>query len=203
MKSIDTTFIDLTTLKREPATGSLLVAQPFLSEKWFNRAVIAVIDHDDADGTTGVVLNLPLEATLSDVLEGIHRQDPVTVYCGGPLSQDRLYFIHTLGDEIIPGARCFAPGLWIGGDFDSAIDYVNDGYPVEGHLRFFIGYSGWAKGQLAEELNADTWAVDTNLPDDIHDLLKGSGDSFWHRIVKDLGPHYRSWNFIPQDASAN
>ncbi len=203
MKDLDTTFFNLTTAKRPIARGSLLIAQPFLNEVWFDRAVISVIDYDDADGATGVVLNNGMNYTLDQVLDGVGEAGRhVPVFCGGPLSQDRLYFIHTLGDEIIPGAREYAPGLYIGGDFDSIIKYVNEGYPVDGYVRFFIGYSGWSGGQLEKEVREDTWAVQ---PSEIEpaDLLHGDGDSYWHRIVKTMGPEYRSWRVIPRDVTAN
>lgn len=202
MKNIDTSFFRISTEKLPVEVGDLLVAEPFLSEMWFDRAVISVIDHNPEEGTTGVVLNNALESSLDEVLDGIDREEKVPVYCGGPLSQDRLFFVHTLGDAIIPQARCYAPGLWIGGDFDAAIDYVNNGYPVEGYLRFFVGYSGWSAGQLDEELAAGTWAVKRGL-DDVGPLLAGRGDSYWHRVVHSMGERYRQWTLLPQDVKAN
>lgn len=202
MKNINTSFLKISTLKLPVHTGDLLVAQPFLSESWFNRAVISLIDYSESEGTTGAVLNLPLKSTLPELLEGVSDERPVTVYCGGPLSQDRLFFVHTLGDGIIPDAREYAAGLWIGGDFDAVIDYVNQGYPVEGFLRFFVGYSGWSPGQLEDELEADTWAVQHDMSE-TGKLLAGSGDRYWHRIVRSLGPFYRPWLMIPQDVRAN
>lgn len=136
MKNIDTSFFKISTEKLSVKAGDLLIAEPFLGETWFNRAVISLIDHSVEDGTTGVVLNHPITSTLDEVLDGVNSDSHIKVYCGGPLSQDRLYFVHTLGDEIIPDARLYAPGLWIGGNFDAAIDYINEGYPTDGQIRF-------------------------------------------------------------------
>lgn len=202
MKNIDTSFFKISTEKLSVKAGDLLIAEPFLGETWFNRAVISLIDHSVEDGTTGVVLNHPITSTLDEVLDGVNSDSHIKVYCGGPLSQDRLYFVHTLGDEIIPDARLYAPGLWIGGNFDAAIDYINEGYPTDGQIRFFIGYSGWAPGQLDEEINDDTWAVQNNA-DTLPDLLVGEGDAYWHKAVRSLGDHYRLWQLLPQDIKAN
>ncbi len=202
MKNLHASFLKISTIKLPVHSGDLLIAEPFLSESWFNRAVITVMDHSHKGGTTGAVLNIALKSNLSDIVDGITRKDPVTVYCGGPLSQDQLFFIHTLGDGIIPDSREYAPGQWIGGDFATAIRYVNQGYPVEGFLRFFIGYSGWTPGQLDEEIEADTWAVQPDLSN-AGRLLEGSGDKYWRRIVRTLGPFYRSWLMIPQNVSSN
>lgn len=61
--------------------------------------------------------------------------DAIPAYCGGPMSCDRLYFMHTLGC-LIPDSREIIPGLYIGGDFDTVLSIVNDGYAVDGHIRF-------------------------------------------------------------------
>ena len=202
MKNIDTSFFNIHTGRQTVEAGDLLVAEPFMTEGWFERGVISIIDHSDSEGTTGVVLNAPITSSLDEVLDGVERDERVTVYCGGPLSHDRLYFVHTLGDEVIPNARPYAPGLWIGGDFDAAVRYVNEGYPVDGFIRFFIGYSGWAPGQLREELDADTWAV-LKDPGQPAQVLTGSGDHFWHEAVRLLGPVYRPWQLVPREAREN
>ncbi len=202
MKRLVASFYNPVTEKRPIHEGDMLVAQPFLDEAWFRRAVISIIDYDRATGATGVVLNNSMNYSLSDVLDGVATTSHVPVYCGGPLSQDSLYFVHTLGDKILPGARLYAPGLYIGGDFSAAVRYVNEGYPTDGILRFFIGYSGWAPGQLENELTQDTWAVLGAAPD-AHAVLDGGGDSYWHRAVRGLGGQYRSWRLIPADPHAN
>lgn len=202
MRNIDTSFFKISTEKLLVKAGDILIAEPFLGETWFNRAVISLIDHSDDDGTTGVVLNHPIASTLDEVLDGVKHDNPVKVYCGGPLSQDRLYFVHTLGDKIIPEARLYAPGLWIGGNFDAAIDYINEGYPTDGLIRFFIGYSGWTPGQLDDEISDDTWAVQNDIAS-MPDILEGEGDSYWHKAVRSLGNHYRLWQLLPQDIKSN
>lgn len=203
MKDLDTSFFNPRTIKLPVRSGHLLVAQPFLDEVWFSRAVISVIDYDKEVGATGVVLNNNMNYTLAEVLDGVNdRGREVPVFCGGPLCQDRLYFIHTLGPEIIPGTRHYAPGLYIGGDFDHAVSYINTGYPADGMIRFFIGYTGWSGGQLEKEIESNTWAV---VPGgyDPSDILTSQGAPFWHRTVRAMGPSYRSWQFIPADIRAN
>ena len=71
MKDLDTSYFNLTTEKLPVAGGSLIVAQPFLSDEWFGRAVISLIDCAPADGATGVVLNNRMDCTLREVLDGV------------------------------------------------------------------------------------------------------------------------------------
>ncbi|MCM1032993.1 MAG: YqgE/AlgH family protein [Odoribacter sp.] len=203
MKELETTFFNLSTVKLPVHAGDLLVAQPFLDDDWFERAVISIIDYDKIDGATAVVLNNDMGYTLDEVLSGIGDAGKnVKVYCGGPLSRDRLYFIHTLGPEIIPNAREYGPGLYIGGDFTHAVAYVNDGYPCDGLIRFFVGYTGWSVGQLEQEIDEDTWAV-LPIGNESSRFIVGSGDAVWHRAVKEMGDEYRSWSLIPRDIQSN
>lgn len=202
MKDLATTLFTVSSAATPPRCGGLLVAEPFLRETCFNRAVISIIDYLPRDGATGSVLNIPTGYTLPELLTGLDSDINIPVYCGGPLGQDRLYFLHTLGDRIIPNARQYAPGLYVGGEFKYIIDYIRKGYPAEGLLRFFIGYSSWTQGQLEHEISTRTWAQITG-PDDLTTIFTGDGDSYWHRAVRHLGPAYRSWQLLPQNPSLN
>ena len=189
------------TLPGVPRQGSLLVAEPFLGESYFRHAVISLIDNDSKTGIMGVVMNHGIELSLSEIVEGVKTDVPV--FCGGPLAQDRVYFIHNLGDTLIADSTEYAPGLWIGGDFDSALDYVNKGYPTDGCIRFFLGYSGWDNGQLDDELSQNVWAVGESQTLQSTTLLSLNGDTMWHHAVKALGPYYRTWNLHPLSPMAN
>ena len=180
-----------------PAPGALLVSEPFLREDYFSHSVIALIEYEPGGGAMGVVLNNGSDYTLQELVEGVERKEPIPVYCGGPVGSDRLYFIHTLGD-IIPGTQPLGDGLWVGGDFEPMLSIVNDGYELEGNIRFFLGYSGWSGSQLEEELARNVWAV-SPLTGSPHDMLRGAGDAYWHRAVRALGDDFRGWLYHPQN----
>lgn len=202
MKDITTNLFRVKSSSQPPAVGGLLVTEPFMHESYFNHGVVSLIDYVPDEGATGVVMNNRTEYQLNELLEGIETRIQIPVFCGGPLGQDRLYFLHTLGSEIIANARRYAPGIYIGGDFDAIISYVNAGYPVDGAVRFFIGYSNWAEGQLEREIRRENWAI-APPPACASDLLRTVGDSYWHRTVRSLGPAYRAWTLLPRNVSAN
>lgn len=183
-----------------PSKGSLLVAEPFLREEYFRHAVISLIDHGGESGSMGVVMNRRISHRLQSVIEGIKTKEPIDLFCGGPMSTDRLYFLHTLGD-LIPGSNTIADGLYVGGDFGAAIDYVNHGYPLDGFIRFFLGYSGWSHGQLEEEVANNVWAVIPSARP--VSMLTGSEDSYWHRYVRQLGASHKGWLMHPGNPHAN
>lgn len=183
-----------------PTVGSVLVAEPFLREEHFHHGVIALIDYLPDQNAMGVVLNRTTSYTLQTVVDRVTLRDPVPLFCGGPMSVDRLFFIHTLG-SIIPDARHIADDLYIGGDFDHVVDYVNSGYPIEGYIRFFIGYSGWSPRQLDEEIENRVWAV--THPHSSASLLEGAEDPYWHRFVRLLGNDFKGWRFHPRNPHSN
>lgn len=202
MKNLANELFKVCMPPRLPECGSILVAEPFLDDKYFNHGVISLIDYIAEEGATGVVMNNRTEFFLSDLLKDIGSGADIPVFCGGPLGLDRLYFIHTLGPDIISGARMFAPGLFVGGRFDAMCEYLNNSYPVEGYVRFFIGYSSWTSGQLEHEIEEGTWAQ-LPVPENPTDLLCGLADSYWHREVRKLGECYRSWQLIPRNPEYN
>ena len=202
MKDITTNLFKIKSTSKIPMAGGMLVAEPFMREGYFNHGVVSLIDYVPDEGATGVVMNNRTEYSLDELLDGVNSQNRIPVFCGGPLGQDRLYFIHTLGSDIIPQARRYAPGIYVGGDFDAIISYVNSGYPLEGAVRFFIGYSNWVEGQLERELRQESWVLATP-PADPTDMLRSAGDSYWHRAVRSLGPAYRSWTLLPRNVSVN
>ncbi len=185
---------------RIPRCGSLLVAEPFLREQYFHHAVICLVDYEPRGSAMGIVLNNQTSYTLQDLLPAVTKKTPIPIFCGGPMSCDRLYFMHTLGD-LIPDSRPVTDELWIGGDFDAMVSLVNDGYASEGNIRFFLGYSGWDTGQLDEELLKNVWAV-TDIPD-MSKLMVGAEDAYWHNIVREMGSRFKGWRYHPRNPHSN
>lgn len=200
METINDDILDVDIIPAPVGQGSLLVAEPYLEQQCFRHAVISLITCDDSP--LGVVLNHRMEHHLCDALDeavGIAAAQPL--YAGGPVGSDRLLYVHTLGD-IIDDSTEYSPGLWVGGDTQQIIDYINDsGEDAEGRVRFLVGYSGWGDKQLQDELDEHVWAVAPTLP--ARELLTGWGDAYWHKIVRAMGPHYRRWLAHPADLRSN
>lgn len=185
-----------------PAPGALLISEPFLHEEHFDHAVIALIEYEPGGTAMGVVLNNPSDYSLQDLIDGVTIDRPVPVFSGGPVGNDRLFFIHTLGEDAIPGTQPLGNGLWVGGDFGPMLDIVNSGYDLEGQVRFFLGYSGWTESQLDGEISSNVWAV-APITGDPSAMITGEGDPFWHREVRRLGHEFRGWLYHPQNPMVN
>lgn len=180
----------------EPVKGDLLIAEPFLNEIFFERAVICLVEHGTDKSTLGIVLNHRTQFTLNEAIPGIETKEEIPLFCGGPMSGDRLFYIHTL-NKIIPNSIEILPGLYINGDLRIVKSYINAGQPIKGYIRFFVGYSGWTEGQLSAEIEEHTWGVTKPDTNNLSKYLLSNGNSYWRERVEEMGIDYRTWLMCP------
>ena len=181
-----------------PEKGMILISEPFLRDLSFQRSVVLLIEHN-TNGSMGFVLNRNVDLFLNDYIKGLDKIPRIPVFLGGPVSFDHLFFIHSLGD-IIPGSIQIGDNLYYDGDFESLNYYLLSGKPVEGKIKFFLGYSGWTKNQLMEEIKMDSWLVSRSSA---AELLLANGETFWEKSVKAIGGPYLSWLNYPKDPLLN
>lgn len=185
----------------QPVRGSLLVAKPTVGDFFFKRSLIMIVDPDEGEGAMGVVVNHFVGYYLRDVLPELETVEEIPLYLGGPVGTEMMFFMHTLGPEVIPDSLDLGCGVWFGGDFEAIKRYVELGGPVEGRIKFIVGYSGWGKGQIASELERHDWAV---LNDCDSGLLMSSGeDDSWREAVSRFGDRYRLWLDMPSNPEWN
>jgi len=148
--------------------GHFLVSDVDLADPNFQRAVILMIDHDE-EGAFGLVVNRPSPFTLGEVVEGLEDTpaSSIPVYVGGPVQQNALFVLHERSPEDERGdddeeqpvqGVAFAPATrplldWLRSEWGGLPE---DDRPA---VRFYVGYSGWASGQLEGELEEDAWVV--------------------------------------------
>ena len=182
----------------KPTKGNLLIAEPsIIGDLSFNRAVILLADHN-ALGSVGFILNKPLEYHLKDLVEGTDSE--FTIYNGGPVEQDNLYFIHK-SPELIPNSVEISNGIFWGGDFSIVLELINANKISKDDIRFFLGYSGWAEQQLDNELESNAWLVFENEYD--NEIIAKSCSTFWREKMLELGGEYSIWSNAPENPSYN
>ena len=142
----------------QPKRGSILVAKPTVGDFFFKRSLILIVDPDEGEGAMGVVVNHYMGYNLRDIMPDIETVEEIPLYIGGPVGTQMLFYMHTLGPEVVPEAIDVGDGVWFGGDFEAIKRYVELGAPVEGRIKFILGYSGWEKDQIASELKRHDWA---------------------------------------------
>ena len=182
--------------KLTPEKGRLLISEPFLNDPNFERTVVLICEHND-DGTFGFVLNKPAEATVNQVLETLASEQPV--FFGGPVQQDTLHYLHRI--HTLPEAIPIAESVYWGGDFDKLQSDMLLGLIKTEDIRFFVGYSGWAAGQLEEELKQDSWIVSSFVDDEL--LFQTPPSEMWRKALSNMGGRFSVYSNYPTDPTLN
>ena len=181
----------------KPTKGKLLIAEPnILNDSSFNRTIVLLTEHT-ANNSVGFILNRPLNYTVKDLLPNIDCNFPV--YQGGPVEQDNLYFVHKIPD-LLPDSIEVANGIFWGGNFESLKALLNKDILKSSDIRFFLGYSGWGKEQLDEEMNQKSWFVGEN---DFENIFSIDDQNLWKNKLLQKGGDYKLWANAPSDINLN
>ncbi len=179
-----------------PKAGTLLISEPFSKDAYFKRSIV-LLTLNNEEGAVGFILNKQVELSLSDLFEeDFDFKGKVSV--GGPVSIDRIDFLHTLG-HLIPESVHVIGDIYWGGNFNTVLNLLRSHSINENQIRFFIGYSGWSKGQLDKEIENDYWLVTKPLSDTIMNI----DTNYWKSTLKRLGKKYEVWLNIPEDPVLN
>ena len=182
----------------QPGKGNILISEPFLQDIYFQRAVVLLVEHN-AQGSMGFILNKKTVLWVNDFFDGFDDIPQIPVYLGGPVSSDRLFFIHSLGN-LIPDSVKIGNNLYFDGDFEVLRSYLLSGKPICENIKFFLGYSGWTKNQLYGEIKQDSWLVSRSSN---RNIMLAEGESFWKHSVELIGGSYMTWINYPKDPKLN
>ena len=163
-----------------PDKGMLLIANEQLTDPRFRDRVILLIQHD-VQGTAGLVVNRTSRLSLATVLPQGSKlaEEGMTLSYGGPVEPQTLLALVKVrnnppepADEIIDGL--YVTGL---GVLDEWPDFADEVVAY----RAFVGYTGWAPGQLNAEMQRGDWHV---LPADEENVFADDGVQLWKRLRK-------------------
>ncbi|TVP50237.1 MAG: YqgE/AlgH family protein [Mongoliibacter sp.] len=184
--------------KNKPESGNLLISEPFLQDENFVRSVVLICEHNE-NGSFGLVLNKLSILKLNELIEDVSITE-CEVYVGGPVEQNTLHFIY-FGEKQTENSIELAKGLWWGGNFEEILEKISLGILKRDLIRFFIGYSGWAIGQLDAEIEEKTWIISDNI--DSENIFTASPEELWKIILKSMGGEYQMMANYPIDPRLN
>ena len=179
--------------------GTFLIATPHLRDPNFRQTVVLICEHGSG-GSLGLVINRRTDQHIMEVLPqatGLHEKVGL-VYVGGPVQKDNLLVLHRMGREV-PDARQIFDGVCLGGDL-AALEEASAEGQEEDLIRVYMGYAGWAPGQLQFELSTGSWIV---LPADLKMVFARDPLHVWPTILRSLGGAYTLYATMPVDPSLN
>jgi putative transcriptional regulator len=173
--------------------GSLILADPALKDPNFNRTVLLLTEHQADLGAHGYVLNRPMGKKVSDLLVASQFKSlgDVPVFIGGPVSQEKLSFALLAWNQDESRLH-YTTHLSV----DDAKNLHSEG----GSVRAFVGYSGWAEGQLENELRQHAWITRKPIPSIVE--MK-EPENLWADLLSSMGPWYGLLARMPEDPSVN
>jgi putative transcriptional regulator len=173
--------------------GSILIAAPQMRDPTFSRSVLLLAGYEATRGAFGYILNTPLGKVVADLISGEEHAAlaDVEVFFGGPVAEDKLTFAalrwSQKHDKVLIKAQL---------SLDEAVEQRALGREV----RAFVGYSGWAQGQLEKELRKRAWIV--SQPQRF--LLESSDDeTLWKRVLEKMGTQFALLAAVPVEPELN
>ena len=168
----------------EPEPGMFLVAKRALDGPHFGQSVVYLVEHGE-DGTLGLIVNRSSDINLSEALPDIEdKQETAHVlHYGGPVGLPMILML-VRSESATEGMAYVADNVYISAD-RRVLDEILAAKKPESEVRFYIGHSGWAAGQLDFELARDSWHV---MAADTDAIFSGETDSLWNRLIERLEP---------------
>lgn len=183
----------------ESLKNKLLIAMPALDGSAFAKAVAYVFE-DNENGSMGIVINKPMDITLAHVLE--HLEIPVDnpelkqfpVLRGGPVAHEHGFILHrekVLGEGHLTDVKNH---LIISASKQDLITFPQASF---GNMLITLGYAGWDKGQLWDEIMDNDWLV---VPMDPRILFDIPFDQRWAAAAATIGLDFA--RFVPEAGHA-
>lgn len=161
------------------APGKFLIAPREPLDPAFAATVVLLISYDE-NGAVGLVINRPTDVPISRALESLKRAKKVAghVFLGGPVQPDVVLALYRAAAKTSKSAPLF-------GDVHlasarPALERALSSKPSDRTLRVYLGYTGWAPGQLEHEMDLDVWRV---LPADAQSVFDADPSSVWPRLI--------------------
>lgn len=167
-------------------TSHFLIAMPSLADPNFQHTVTFICAHND-DGAMGIVINRPLDFTLSEVLAQMDLTpasaaiEQTTVYQGGPVQTDRGFILHT-PDKQWESSIQISERLSVTTSRD-ILEAIAHGEGPRSTL-ITLGYAGWAAGQLEKEIADNAWL---SGPAETDIIFATACEERWAAAAKMLG----------------
>ena len=153
--------------------GQFLIASPRLVDPNFAKAVVLMVQHGE-EGALGLIVNRPLETSVEEICEKVLETPCAAegvLYQGGPC-EGPLMVVHTHGSRSDIDVK---DGVHFSTERDSIEWLLRYN---EAPIKYFVGYSGWAAGQLENEMESGSWFT---LPAEEEQIFQ-AGEELWSKL---------------------
>jgi putative transcriptional regulator len=170
----------LPTPTRELSQGKFLIARPHSGGPIFHQSVILLLEHGSG-GALGLIINQPTGIDLARLLPDVEalqgRSD--RAFFGGPVEGDRMMLLLRSNDPPAQSRRV-TRDIYATGSFDVLREVVASADPAS-RFRAYLGYAGWAPGQLEAEVARGDWLI---APSDTRAVFDMDPEKVWREFIE-------------------
>ncbi|NIL99618.1 MAG: hypothetical protein GTN89_01245 [Acidobacteria bacterium] len=175
----------LPSAETELSSGVFLVASRDLLDPRFRKTVILLTRHSEL-GAVGLIINRRTEMPLAKLLQDEPSLADVSdrVFIGGPVDAHSVQFL-IRADSRPDGSLPVLDEVYISSSAELLERLTRDGTDGGKTLRVFVGYSGWAPGQLENEISRGGWHV---MPADATSIFERDPKDVWSALMRRISP---------------
>lgn len=160
--------------------GTILISAPTLDDPNFVQSVILICEHN-RQGAMGFVVNELFGRKLSELVE-FQRSKAYALYSGGPMEHEKLFMLHRR-PAIIEQGSLIADGVYMGGNFQQALSYINQHLHPEKDIKLLLGYCGWDAEQLEAEIKEGSWLIASAT---LAVIFEESAEMLWEKLYQQI-----------------
>jgi putative transcriptional regulator len=159
----------------KPLTAILLVARAELPDPNFADSVVLVMNNL-GPAPVGIIVNRPTQLAVSHLFPDLKHLAQLNdkVYFGGPVELGSVWFLFRAATAPEHAIQT-CDGVYFSANRELLLQLLGRDKPMDG-LRIFIGYSGWAPGQLEAEIARGDWTLQRAASDTI---FNGKSEHLW------------------------
>lgn len=175
-----------------PAKGMFLIASRALADPNFVETVILLLEYDRS-GALGLIINRPTRVRLSHLLpevDELESRDDL-VYEGGPVARQQVLLLLRSRERPPDSGRIFAD-TWVSSSLVT-LRALAGGELSGDSFHAFVGYAGWAPGQLDSEVARGDWHI---VPADEVAVFDREAGEIWPELIRE---NAGQWVRAPSD----
>jgi len=164
---------------KDLGVGKLLVSSRDLADPNFAESVVLLIQYDP-QGSVGLMINHRTRAPISRIIQNLdarkHGSDPI--YIGGPVEMTAVFGLFRSRKRPDEGTPVLSE-VYLASS-KALLEKTLAATPGPSDLRIYLGYCGWAGGQLEFEVRQGGWWIFEANAGVVFDSDPGS---VWSRLI--------------------
>ncbi|GAB1050218.1 MAG: YqgE/AlgH family protein [Shewanella algae] len=165
-----------------------LIAMPSLDDTFFERSLIYVCEHD-SKGAMGLIVNRPIGIEVDELLLQMELAEEVSlkpsidnsVLVGGPVNPERGFVLHS-SQPYWANSTAINDEIMLTSSRDILTSLGTSKAPE--HFLVALGYAGWSRHQLEQELAENSWLT---IPATPEILFNTPHEHRWLKATQSLG----------------